>query len=214
MPSSDDNSLSVWLDACSVATVQCVLTIAVPFILPLDPLIPAHLSEVSYLILGLYAASGVLLYAASRLGRPLLIFSEHCQPQSQRTVYKQLFKDSEQEVKASKKPFACETDTPHALSTFAHGLTLRSWHSPVCSTPRSGRQGCWGQNTLPTQVGSYVEGALTSQVANHQVLIAHQSCCILTPHGLDDTQLPHQELPAGYKGHMYAECDFRFLKDP
>jgi hypothetical protein len=214
MPSSDDNSPLVSLDACSVATVQCVLTIAVPFILPLDPLIPAHLSEVSYLILGLYTTYCVLLYMAGRLGRPLLTFSEHSQPQSQRRMHKQPFKHSEQEVKTSKKPLACETGTPHALSTFAHGLTLRSWHSPVCSTPRSGRQGRRGQNTLPTQLGSYVEGALASQVANHQVLIAHQICCILTPHELDDTQLPHQELLAGYKGHMYAECDFRFLKDP
>jgi hypothetical protein len=214
MPSSDDNSPSVWLDACSVATVQCVLTIAVPFILTPDPLIPARLSEVSYLILGLYTTYGVLLYMAGRMGRPLLIFSEHSQPQSQCRMHKQLFKHSEQEVKTSKKPLACETDTPYALSTLAHGLTLRSWHSPVCSTPRSGRQGCRGQNTLPTQVGSYVEGALASQVANHQVLIAHQICCILTPHELDDTQLPHQELLAGYKGHMHAECDFRFLKDP
>jgi hypothetical protein len=173
MPSSDDDSPSISLDVRSVATVQRVLTIAVPFILPLDPLIPAHLSEVSYLILGLYAASGVLLYAASRLGRPLLIFSEHRQPQSQRTVYKQLFKDSEQEVKASKKPFACETDTPHALSTFAHGLTPRSWHSPVCSTPRSGKRGRPDQNILPAQASSYIGAALALRVANHQVLIAH-----------------------------------------
>jgi hypothetical protein len=214
MPSSDDNSPSVSLDACSVATVQCVLTIAIPFILTLDPLIPAHLSEVNYLILGLYTTYSVLLYTAGRLGRPLLIFSVHGQPQSQRRVHEQLFKHSEQEVKTSKKPLACQTDTPHALSTFAHSLTPRSWHSPVCSTPGSGKWGRRGQNILPAQVSSFIEAALASRVANHQVLIARQICCPLTPNELDDTQLPYRELLAGYKCHVHAECDFRFLKDP
>lgn len=155
MPSSDDNSLSVSLDGRSVATIRCVLTIAVPFILTLDPLTRARLSEVSYLILGLYATYGVLLYMSARLGHPLLILSEHRQPQSQRRVHKQLLKHGEQEVKASKKLFAREANAQQALSTFAHGLRPRSYHSTVCSTPRCGKRGRPGQNTLPAQVGSY-----------------------------------------------------------
>jgi hypothetical protein len=213
MPSADNNSPSVSLDACSAARIQCVLSSAVPFI-PLDPLTPAHLSGVSYLILGLYAASGVLLYTAARSGRPLLIFSEHRQPQSQRTVHKQLFKDSEREVKASKEPFACETDAHRTLSTCAHGLRPRSYHNTVCSTPRCGRQGRLSQNTLPAQVGSYVEGALALRVTNHPVLIAQQIGCILTINELADTRLPHQGLLAGYTGHVHAEYGFRVLKDP
>jgi len=155
MPSSDDNSLSVLLDARAVVATRCVLTIAVPFILTLDPLTRARLSEVSYHILGLYATYGVLLYMSARLGHPLLILSEYRQPQSQRRVHKQLLKHGEQEVKASKKLFAREANAQQALSTLAHGLRPRSYLSTICSTPRCGKRGRPGQNTLPAQVGSY-----------------------------------------------------------
>ena len=79
-------------------------------ILTLDPLTRARLSEVSYRILGLYATDGVLLSMPARLGHPLLILSEHRQPQSQRRVHKQLLKHGEQEVKVSKK--LCRTALP------------------------------------------------------------------------------------------------------
>jgi hypothetical protein len=111
MPFSIDNSPQLSLDARLVATSRCVLTIAVP--LTLDPLTRVRLSEVSYRILGLHGTAGVLLSMVARLGRPLLILSEHRQPQSQRRVHKQLLKHGEQEVKVSKKlcrtAIACET---------------------------------------------------------------------------------------------------------
>jgi hypothetical protein len=95
MPSPNDKSPPLSFDARSVATIRCVLTIAVPFVLTLDPLTRARLSEVSYLILGLYTTYDVLLYMLARLGHPLLILSEHRQPQSQCRVHKQLRKHGE-----------------------------------------------------------------------------------------------------------------------
>jgi transposase len=41
-----------------------------------------------------------------------------------------------------------------------------------------------------------------------------QSCFMLAPNELDNTQLSPQELLAGYKGQVYAERGFRFLNDP
>jgi transposase len=80
--------------------------------------------------------------------------------------------------------------------------------------PRCDKRGSPGQNTLPAQAGSYIEEALASRAANHQALVAQPACCILAINELDDTQLPPQELLASYKGHVHAECGFRFRKGP
>jgi hypothetical protein len=87
MPFSIDNSPQLSLDACLVATTRCVLTIAVP--LTLDPLTRVRLSEVGSPILGLHGAARVLLFMVAHFEPPLLILSEHRQPQSQRRVHKQ-----------------------------------------------------------------------------------------------------------------------------
>jgi hypothetical protein len=212
MPSSDGNSHSFSLDAPSVGTIRGALAITELFILTLARLTRTRLSEVSYLILRLYTTYGVLLYMPVRLGHPRLILSEHRQPQSQCRVHEQLLKHGEQEVKASKKLFAREADGQQALSTFAHGLRPRSYHSTVCSTPHCGKREPRGQNTLPARVGSYIEGTLASRVANHQVLVAQQTCCILTANELDNTQLPPQELLADYKGHVQSYAAFTSSK--
>jgi transposase len=57
--------------------------------------------------------------------RWVLIYSEHRQPQAQRTVDKQLLKQGAEEVKAFKKlcrtAFACEADAQQALAALTHG---------------------------------------------------------------------------------------------
>ena len=63
-------------------------------------------------------------------------------------------------------------------------------------------------------MGSYTEMAQASWIANHQVLVAQQTYCILATDELDDTQLLPQWLLAGYKGQVHAERGCGFLKDP
>ena len=72
MPSTNAKSPSESLDARFVATIRCVLAIAVLFILALDPLARTGFSEVIYLILGLYVTYSALLYMAARWWRPIL----------------------------------------------------------------------------------------------------------------------------------------------
>jgi hypothetical protein len=72
MPSSNDESAPQSLDARFVATIGCVPAIALAFILTLNPLIRARFSEVSDLLLGLYATYSVVLYLAARWWRPFL----------------------------------------------------------------------------------------------------------------------------------------------
>ncbi len=78
--------------------------------------------------------------------RWLLVFSEQRQPRTQRSVDKQLRKQSAQEIKAFKKLcqtiFACESDAQQALATFEQGLqaTFVSTRT-VCATPCYGKRG-------------------------------------------------------------------------
>jgi transposase len=59
-----------------------------------------------------------------------------------------------------------------------------------------------------------IAGALASSRVTRHALIAQQSCVILATNELDNTQLPPQEVLAGYKGQAHVARGFRFLKDP
>lgn len=132
---------------------------------------------------------------------------------------KQLLKQSAQELKAFKKlcanAFACEADARQALATLEQGLQATCLHAiTICPTPRYGQRGRPGPGAQPDYVVYQIIGALASRVTAHQALVDQQSCFILATNELDNTQLPPQELLAGYKGQVYAERGFRFLKDP
>jgi transposase len=151
--------------------------------------------------------------------RWLLVFSEHRQPQAQRTVDKHRLKHSEQDVKALKKrcrrAFACAVDAQQALSSLAHGLQATFVaQSTVRSTPRDGKRGRPGSGTPPDQVVYSIEGSLASRVAARQARIDQQRCFLLATNARDDTQLPPQELLEGYTSQVHAERGVRFLKDP
>jgi signal transduction histidine kinase len=72
MPSSTDESPRGSLDAHFVATIRCVVAIALPFLLILDPLTRSRFSAVTYLFLGLFATYSLLLYLAACCWRPIL----------------------------------------------------------------------------------------------------------------------------------------------
>jgi transposase len=151
--------------------------------------------------------------------RWVLIHSELRQPQAQRTVDKQLLKQSEQEGKAFKHlcrtAFACAADAQQALATFAQSLQATFVaQSTVCPTPRYDKRGRPSQGTQPAQIVYQLDGALAMRIATHQALVDQHSCFILATNELDDTHLPPQEVLAGYKGQVHAERGFRFLKDP
>jgi transposase len=151
--------------------------------------------------------------------RWVLIYSESRQPQAQRTVDRQLRQQSDQEVKALKKlcssAFACEADARQALATFEQDLQATCLSaSSVRATPRDSKRGRPGHGTQPEPLVYQIDGALASSLATRQALIDQHSCFILATNELDNTQLPPQELLAGYKGQGHVERGFRFLKDP
>lgn len=151
--------------------------------------------------------------------RWLLIYSAHRQSQAQRTVDKQWRQQSDQEVKGFKKlcstPFACEADARQALVTFEQALQATFLGtSTVRAQPRYRKRGRPRQDAQPQQVVYQIAGALASSLTAHHARIDQHSCFILATNELDTTQLPPQEVLAGYKGQVHAERGFRFLKDP
>jgi transposase len=151
--------------------------------------------------------------------RWVLMYSEPRQAQAQRTIDKQLRKQSDKEVKAFQHlcatTFACEADARQALVTFAQGLQATLLHTSMVRTlPRYGKRGRPRQGVQPDQVLYQVDGALTSSLTARQARIDQQSCFILATNELDPTQLPPQAVLEGYKGQGHAERGFRFLKDP
>jgi len=151
--------------------------------------------------------------------RWVLIYSEPRQPQAQRTVDKQVRRQSDQEVKAWKKlcstPFACEADARQALATFEQDLQTTFLHtSTVHATPRYRKRGRPRPGVEPAQVVYSIAGALASSLTVRQALIDQHSCFILATNELDTAQLSPQEILAAYKGQAKSERGFRFLKDP
>jgi transposase len=151
--------------------------------------------------------------------RWVLIYSAPRQPQAQRTVDKQVRKQSDQEVPVWKKLcstlFACEAAARQALATFEQDLRATFLHtSTVRATPRYRRRGRPSPGVPPAQVVYHIEGALASSLTFRQALIDQQSCFILATNELDEAHLSPQEMLDSYKGQAKAERGFRFLKDP
>jgi transposase len=151
--------------------------------------------------------------------RWVLIYSEHRRPQAQRTVDKQLLKQSTAEVKAfqhlCRTAFACEADAEQALRAFTQDLQA-TWIQQVMirPAPRYATRGRPSHAAPPAQVAYHIEGALASSVAGREALIAQHSCFVLATNELDDSALSPRALLEGYKGQTHIERGFRFLKDP
>lgn len=151
--------------------------------------------------------------------RWLLLASEPRYAQAQRTVDKQLRKQSDQESKAftqlCRMTFACEADAHQALTTFEHSLQATFLSTvTVRPTPRYGKRGRPRPDAQPARVVYTIEGALASSLAPRQALIDQHRCFILATNELDEAALAPQEVLNGYKGQAHAERGFRFLKDP
>ena len=151
--------------------------------------------------------------------RWVLIYSEHRQPQAQRTVDTQWRKQRDQEVRAFKTlcrtAFACEADAQQALTSFGAGLQTTFLHdSTVCPTPHYGKRGRPGPGAQPDQIVYPIAGALASRLTDRRARIDHQSCFILATNELDEGQLSAQAVLDGYKGQAQAERGLRFLKAP
>jgi transposase len=125
--------------------------------------------------------------------RWVLFYSEHRQPQAQRTVDTQWRKQSDQEVRAFKTlcrtAFACEADAQQALTRFGAGLQATCPHdSTVCPTPHYGKRGRPGPGAQPDQLVSHSTGALASRLTDRRARIDQQRCFILATNELDEGQ--------------------------
>lgn len=151
--------------------------------------------------------------------RWIVVYSEARQARVQRTVEKQVRRESEAELKAFKKlcriTFACAEDAQKTLQTFQQGLHATQLegatiHAVACY----GNRGRPAQGTVPAKVEYIIEGALASSLVYRQAVLAAKSCFILATNESDTTALPASEVLARYKSQSLSERGFRFLKDP
>jgi hypothetical protein len=110
----------------------------------------------------------------------VLIYSEHRQPQAQRTVDQQWLKQSDHEIKAFKTlcrtAFACKADAKQALARFVAGLQATFLHdSTVCPTPRYRKRGRSGTGAQPDQLVYHIAGALASRLMDRRARGDQQS---------------------------------------
>jgi transposase len=147
------------------------------------------------------------------------LYSERRQPQAQRTVDRQLRQQRDKAVKAWKKlcgtTCACEAEARQARATFEQAVQATCvGASTGRATPRYRQRGRPSQGAQPDQVVYQLDGALASSLATRQALIDQHRCFILATNALDHTQLPPQDVLAGYQGQVQAARGFRLLKDP
>ena len=121
--------------------------------------------------------------------RWILLYSEHRQPQAQRTVDKQWRKQSDQDVRAFKAlcrtAFACEADAQQALTSFVAGLQTTFLHdSTVGPTPHYGQRGRPGPGAQPDQIVYHITGALASRLTDRRARVDQHSCFILATNEL------------------------------
>jgi transposase len=112
-----------------------------------------------------------------------LFYSDHRQPQAQRTVDKQWRHQSDQDVRAFKTlcrtAFACEADAQQALTRFGAGWQTTFFHdSPVCPTPHYAKRGRPGPGAQPDPIVYSIVGALASRLTDRRARLDQQSCFI------------------------------------
>ena len=149
--------------------------------------------------------------------RWVLIYSEHRQPQAQRTVDTQWLKQSDQEAKAFKRlcrtAFACETDAQQALSRFVAGLQTTFLHdSTVCPTPHYGKRGRPGPGAQPAQLVYHIAGALASRPTERRARVDHQAVLSSQRTNWTRASYPPRRCSTDTKGKPRRNVDFASSK--
>jgi transposase len=185
--------------------------------------VQAHLTNVDPATLAPLTDGYHYLEVSSSFGgveqRWLVVYSEARQQRVQRTVDKQLAKQSDTERKAFKKlcakTFACEADARQALEQFKATLALSQIEAEEIRTiAHYGGRGRPAPGQPPKRVDYVIAGALASSLARRRALLDQKSCFVLATNELDDSALGAHEVLAAYKGQSVPERGFRFLKSP
>jgi len=151
--------------------------------------------------------------------RWLLIYSEQARERAEKSVAKELLRQSEQEQKAFERlcrlRFNCLEDAERALASYRKTLKVLTVHEhevvPHKHFASSGRP---RKDAVPEAISYQLGGALAAAVSQREALIVRRSCFILASNNLDEDALSDGEILQEYKGQAHVERGFRFLKDP
>jgi transposase len=151
--------------------------------------------------------------------RWLLIYSHEAAQRSAKTVQKRFLRESEVDMKAwqalCKQRFSCAEDAQRALRAFSAKLKRCSLHDThVITQVRYTKAGRPAKQATADFVTYGLYGVLAMSLEEQQQHCERGACFVLATNVLDLEELTDQEVLSGYKGQVYVERGFRFLKDP
>ena len=151
--------------------------------------------------------------------RWLVIYSPEARKRAEKTVDKQLLKQTTANLKAfqklMKQDFACEADAKKALIAFEKKLVLTEIvDEHIKKIPHYQKAGRPKPHQKPEYFTYQIEGVLASLPPQRVLRIQQKSCFILATNQLDIQQLSDEDLLKKYKNQQKVERGFRFLKDP
>lgn len=150
--------------------------------------------------------------------RWLLIYSEQARTRAEKTVDRQLLKQSQQEMKGfsklCKQDFNCAEDALAALAKFQKSLkVLEVRDAQVISQTHYLKAGRPSKDA-PQRLRYQLTGVLAAATTQREQQIVKRSCFILATNQLDQNALSDLEILHAYKGQAKVERGFRFLRDP
>ncbi|MBA2138610.1 IS1634 family transposase, partial [Salmonella enterica subsp. houtenae serovar 44:z36,[z38]:-] len=149
--------------------------------------------------------------------RWLLLRSEQASHREQKTLTRNLLRDSIRELKAFSRlcarRFACPTDAQTELARFDASLTLLQLTAEVVREPVFAGRGRPKTDQQPERYQYRIEGEAATSLAKVEEARARTGVFILATND-HSTELTMEELLATYKAQQNVERGFRFLKSP
>lgn len=149
--------------------------------------------------------------------RWLLLRSEQASHREQKTLTRNLLRESTRELKAFSRlctrRFACPTDAQTELARFDASLTLLQLTAEVVCEPVFAGRGRPKTDQQPERYQYRIEGEAATSLAKVEEARARTGVFILATND-HSTALTMEELLATYKAQQNVERGFRFLKSP
>jgi len=152
--------------------------------------------------------------------RWLVVYTRSAHERAEKTVNRQLLKQSEANIKAfeqlKKQAFACQDDANRALKSFKKTLDIIQIQDvKIIEVKKFKAKGRPKKDQTPDSIDYQIEGSLFSSMDVRRQKIEAKCCFILATNELDETKLSDEQLLTYYtQDQQKVEGGFRFMKDP
>lgn len=152
--------------------------------------------------------------------RWLVVYTKTAHEQAEKTVNRQVLKQSQAEGNAfeqlKKQEFACVIDAQSALNTFQKKLQTTEINDfSIVEIKKFKKKGRPSKQQQPDEIRYQIQAHLSSLLEVRRRKIEKKCCFVLATNELDETKFSDQQFLTHYTpGQQKVERGFRFLKDP